>query len=98
MNRRAITLRAWESGPHDWHKCKEWGCGTTERYYWYEVKPNGWLGTTRLVETDEEGAQIEAIALGIDPKTGEQQNSFPMLCTTRYLHHNADDDSLEIIE
>ena len=85
MNRRAITTRTWEAGPHDWHQCDEWGCGETGTYYWYEVEPGKWLETANLKETP--------LASWVDEETGIRSGY--VLAATRYLHQTS--DTLEFV-
>jgi len=86
MNRRAITTRTWEAGPHDWHDCQAEGyCGTTSKHFWYEVYDDHWLETGDLTETPK--------ASWVDEETGIRSGY--VMAATRYLHQS--NDTLEFV-
>lgn len=77
--RRATTTKVWEKGDEP------------ETYYWLEVRPDGWIETTRLGKSRE-----EAIAMQNESGYGDEKTkSFYITTTTGCLRMES--DSLNIL-
>jgi len=83
-DRKALLIRDWGDGP--------------ERFWFAEVEPDLWLEINREPETVEDLETAKLIANGIDPETGEQRRTRPILAATRWLRMTADDLTIMGVE
>lgn len=87
MFRRATMQRTWPEGQHEWS-------GTTETFHWLEIKPDLWIGTSRLCENEGEAKDMQKYCGYSERKT----KTLSMLTHTSYLKLTSDQDTLEIFD
>ena len=70
--------------------------GTTETYYWLEVEPDLWLGTSRLAETIEDVDEFMQLLKKQETTKGDGQRTYAMRCAASFLETTS--DSLRILD
>jgi len=87
MFRRATSVRTWPKGPHEWS-------GTTETYHWLEVSKDGFIGTSRLCESEAEAIEMQNYC----GYGNRKRKTRSMLCSLGYIRMQADEDTFELFD
>jgi len=87
MFRRTTSVRTWPEGEFEWS-------GTTETYHWLEISPDGFVGTNRLCESEDEAIEIQN-----ECGYGERRTKMKsLLAGLRYIGQTANPGTVEVFD